>query len=302
MERHNAVIINQDACTGCGLCIRVCPTRSLSMVGGKARMTSFASISCGHCEAVCPAGAVKVPVLDPSMRNFSSFTPKTEWIRPGTFDPAFLVQLMASQRSCRNYTEQTVDRSVLEDLVKIGITAPSGTNCQHWTFTLLPDRASLRRFAELIVAFYRKLNAMAAKPVMRKGLKLIGKGELDAYYRQHFKKVNDAMVEWEKTGRDLLFHGAAAAIIVGSRPGASCPAEDAMLATQNILLGAHSLGLGTCLIGFASAAMQRDRSIQKALGIPEEEGMHAVVAVGYPDEIYQRVTHRKTAVIRYSEG
>ena len=57
---------------------------------------------------------------------------------------------------------------------------------------------------------------------------------------------------------DRLFHGAAAAILVTGRRQASCPAEDALLATQNILLAAHAMGLGSCLIGFAVEAMRRD--------------------------------------------
>ncbi|MEZ4578721.1 MAG: nitroreductase family protein [Desulfobacterales bacterium] len=50
------------------------------------------------------------------------------------------------RRSCRNYKETPVPASVLEDLVRIGITAPSGTNSQMWTFT--PCRTD-RRFSPL---------------------------------------------------------------------------------------------------------------------------------------------------------
>jgi len=32
---------------------------------------------------------------------------------------------------------------MLEDLIKIGITAPSGTNSQAWTFTVLPTRTAV---------------------------------------------------------------------------------------------------------------------------------------------------------------
>ncbi len=99
----------------------------------------------------------------------------------------------------------------------------------------------------------------------------------------------------------MLFHGAAAAIIVSSANSASCPSEDALLATQNILLGAHSMGLGTCLIGFAIAAMRKDAKINRLLRIPTHETPYAVVALGYPDEQYRRVTGRKPAVVRYFE-
>lgn len=302
VEKHNAVSINQEICTGCGQCVRVCPTNSLSIVGGKARMTSLESISCGHCEAVCPVGAVRVPPLDDSMSRFDTFIFEKKWLRHGYYDISHLAQLMASQRSCRNYTDRPVERMMLEDLVKLGITAPSGTNCQLWTYTILPTREALRKLTPFIVAFFQNLNKMARNVLLRKGLKAVGNKELDEYYRLYYKKVHEGLVEWEKTGEDRLFHRASAAIIVGSKPGASCPAEDALLATQNILLAAHAMGLGTCLIGFAVAAMQKDPKIQKAVGIPEKEKVYSVIALGYPDETYQTVTRRKKAEIRFFDA
>lgn len=302
MEKHNAVLIQQEICTGCGLCVRVCPTKSLSMVGGKARMTSLESISCGHCEAVCPAGAIRVPRLDDDMSAFETFLSEKKWLRPGHFNISRLVQLMASRRSCRNYTDQPVERAILEDLVKIGITAPSGTNAQRWTFTVLPTRESLHVLGTHVIGFFQKLNRMAKNIALRKGLRVVGKKELDDYYRLYYKQVRNGLAEWEKTGKDLLFHGAGAAIIISSKPGASCPAEDALLASQNILLAAHAMGLGTCLIGFTVAAMQKDSKIKKVVGIPENEQVYAVIAIGHPDETYQTVTRRKKVDVRYFEG
>ena len=214
-----------------------------------------------------------------SPRRNSGFLPEN------SAHPA-LVQLMASRRSCRCFTDQPVDRAMLEDLIKIGITAPSGTNSQAWTFTILPTRKAVTSFAEHIASYFGRLNTTAEKTLLRMFLKLIGKGELDAYYHGYYRKVKEALEEWDGgSGKDRLFHGSTAAILVGSKPGASCPAEDALLATQNILLAAHSMGLGSCLIGYAVAAMKKDPSIQQSIGIPSEEEIHAVIALGYPDEV-----------------
>jgi nitroreductase len=209
---------------------------------------------------------------------------------------------MASRRSCRHFTDRPVERAVLEDLVKIGITAPSGTNCQLWTFTVLPDRKAVKALAGHVSSFFERLNATAEKTLLRSFLKLIGKGELDAYYHGYYRKVKEALEEWHESGKDRLFHGSTAVIIAASKPGGSCPVEDALLATQNILLAAHSMGLGSCLIGFAVVAMKRDPSIQRAVGIPAEEEVHAVIALGYSDEVYERVAGRKKVTQRYFEG
>lgn len=302
IDRQVTTIIDHEKCIGCELCVKVCPNETISMQGDKAVVTGDRSLQCGHCVAVCPVDAVKVEAIDSQSLSFNNFDLKNHWLPHGEFDTSRLVQLMASRRSCRNYTEQAVDRSVLEDLGKIGTTAPSGTNCQYWTFTISPDRAAVIEFARHLASYFKRLNRMAEKTLTRKALKWIGKPTLEFYYQEYYQSVKEGLVEWEQHQRDRLFHGATAVIVVGSKPGGSCPMEDALLASQNILLGAHSMGLGTCLIGFAVAAMQNDPTIKKFLKIPDEETVYAVIAMGYPDEKYEGLTGRKKVVMRYFEA
>ncbi|MDP2156193.1 MAG: nitroreductase family protein [Nitrospirota bacterium] len=299
---ENRIEIDRELCNGCGLCISVCPAGTISLVDEKAAVTGPETISCGHCEAVCPESAIRVIALDEAMSGYKTFSAGKEWLAPGNYSTSGLVQLMSSRRSCRSYIDKPVERALLEDLIKIGITAPSGTNSQAWTFTVLPTRKAVTSLAEQVASYFAKLNRTAEKTLLRLFLKLIGKGELDAYYHRYYQKIEEALKQWQGEGKDRLFHGSTAAMGVGSSPGASCPAEDALLASQNILLAAHSMGLSSCLIGFAVAAMKKDPSIQQALGIPSEEAIHAVIALGYSDEVYKRTTGRKKPIQRYFEG
>jgi nitroreductase len=275
--------------------------RTLSIQDGKAEVTGNQSLNCAHCQAICPNGAVTVGAIDETMSRFVNFRADERWLPHGEFDTAQLVRLMASRRSCRSFLDKPVDRSILEDLVKIACTAPSATNCQLWTFTMLPTRAAVMRLAHEVGGFYVRLNALAEKGWLRLLLKLIGKPELDAYYRQYYEMVKEGFAEFKRTGLDRMFYGAPASIVVGCRAGASLPTEDALLASQNMLLAAHSMGLGSCLIGMAVSAIRRDKNIQKAIGIPDDETIYAVVALGYPDEYYQRQAGRKKPLIRSFE-
>jgi len=301
MFENVTTTIDEELCTGCGLCVQICPSKTLSMQDGKAAVTGKSSLNCGHCMAICPAGAITVGAIDDSMSRFVHFQADRNWLPYGEFDTVQMVRLMASRRSCRNFLDRPVAQSMLEDLVKIGCTAPSATNCQLWTFTVLPTREALMVLGKAVRDFYVKLNSMAEKFWLRMFMKLIGKPELDRYYQEYYELVKEGMAEFDRTGIDRLFHGAPSAIVVGSKSGASLPKEDAMLASQNILLAAHSMGLGSCLIGMAVEATKNERTIQRVIGIPGEETVYAVIALGYPNEYYQLQAGRKKPVIRVFE-
>ncbi len=291
-NRQVTVSIDPESCTGCGLCIKTCPKQTLALVDGKAVVRGDESMNCGHCAAACPTGAVTVGATDDKALELKTVAVSDEWIAPGRPDASMVVGLMRSRRSCRNFRQKGVDRQTLEDLVRIGITAPSGTNCQPWAFALLPDRETVTCLAEKIAAFYRRLNRMAARAWIREPMAWLGRAELKNYFRQHLATVEDALDQWEAAGKDPLFHGAPAAMVIAADNDASCPCEDSLLAAGNILLAAHCMGLGTCLIGFAVEAIRRDARISRWLGFSETQTVHAAIALGWPDETYHRFAQR----------
>lgn len=302
VNRTVTTVIEETLCNGCGKCVSVCPSQNITIKNGKASVCGDRSLACDHCAAICPTHAIHVTAIDKNSACFKTFKTDDRWLCHGDFDTVRLVQLMRSRRSCRKYTDKPVDPYILEDLIKIGVTAPSATNCQKWTFTILPHRRNVVALGDRIALFFKQMNRAAKKPWLRWFLKSIGKNQLDWYYREFYDTVEDALEQWEKNQTDRLFHGATALVVVGSKPGASCPKEDALLATQNILLGAHSMGLGTCLIGFAVEAMKKDRSIKRFIRIPDDETVYSVIAIGHPKEKYERVTGRKHFVTRFFEN
>jgi len=302
MDLPFGTAVDAGLCNGCTLCVTACPADIFTMVGDVARTTGRQDrcIHCDHCAAICPTGAVTVAaVSDEALVLATVDTPDPQ---PEVPSPAALVRLMRKRRSCRMYRDKPVDRAVLEDLVRIGITAPTGTNSQTWTFTLLPTRQAMLRFGELAVRFFRQLNFVARLGPARLASRLIAGDALGKYYRENYERVVEALEDWDRTGRDLLFHGATAGIFIGAAPGGTTPREDALLAAQNIVLAAEAMGLGTCLVGFAVEAMANDPRIKREIGIPPDERIYAVIAVGHPKAPWKRPAGRRAVTPRYWEG
>lgn len=286
-------LINQEICIGCGACRSICPDRVISAnPDGKAYIAAASCLQCGHCYAVCPVEAVAVPFLEPPVTLKSiDDGGSVSWVDP--LPSQMLMEIMKQRRSCRLFKDKPVDRVAIDDLLQAAVTAPSGTNSQGWKFLVLPDRAGVVRLGEVTADFYRRLNRKAANPLLRQALKVVGSAALSNYYDKHFQSVQEALEGWDRSREDRLFHGAPAAIVVAADRNSSCSAEDALLASQNILLMAQALELGSCLIGYVVEAARRDPAIGTLLALDKNYLIHSVIALGHPAVKWMRPVGRK---------
>ena len=96
------------------------------------------------------------------------------------------------------------------------------------------------------------------------------------------EKLRKKIAEVTKYGKFLA--DAPLGIVVAVDPEVSNhPTEDGAIATQNMMLAAHALGLGTCWIGSYGSAHE-DR-VKEILKIPEKKRLLSIFALGFPAEI-----------------
>ena len=305
MDTAVTTAIDQEKCIGCGLCVQTCPARTLSMDGDKAMVSGERCIACGHCLAVCPSDAVSVSALgqgsDAGQVPMNSFSFDRSYLKPGDFDPAQLARLMASRRSCRAFDEhKPLSRETLEDLVSFARMAPSASNNQMWTFTLLPDRLSVVRLLDEVAAAFDAINAMAQNPLARLAMKLLGKNDLENWRANYMESMVTRLNQWRDDGWDRFFYHAPAAMVIACKNEANMPVADCNLAAQNVMLAAHAMGLGSCYIGFAVNALKRRAEARRAVGLPEGETAHVVLALGKCKEKFQRQAGRLSAEVRWA--
>jgi nitroreductase len=89
------------------------------------------------------------------------------------------------------------------------------------------------------------------------------------------KKVAEATTY----GRFLADAPLGVAVVINPQ-GSNHPVEDGSIATQNMLLAAHALGLGTCWIGCYNSTYEE--RVKEILEIPKNRRVLSIISIGYP--------------------
>jgi len=294
----NGPIVNNNKCISCGKCIDLCPKDVFAFNSvKKITLTGNECMLCSHCYNICPVDAIG---FAESLKriDFATFDYKEKPADQGAFSPEEIVNIIRSRRSVRIFKNESLKDDEIRDLIEFAVTAPSGSNCQDWHFSVLNGRHKVWDLALEIKNFFIKINKLARNPFIRYMSFLIMGRSLLNYYRNNYDSVQMAIEESSK-GRDLLFHGAPAVIIIHGPMDGSTPVEDGTYAAYNICLLAHYMNIGTCLIGYAVESINRSKEIKMKIGIPLSHRVHVVIAAGYCDVKFLKLSLRKPFTVTF---
>jgi nitroreductase len=98
-----------------------------------------------------------------------------------------------------------------------------------------------------------------------------------------------------------LYRAPVVILFLGDRNGLSYD-QNAVLVTQTAMLAAHSLGLGSTMIGLVPPIVERSRALRERWGIAENQAVLAAIVVGYPAVTFVRIQRRRLASVRYVQG
>jgi len=166
-----------------------------------------------------------------------------------------LIQAIYHRRAVRRYTDADVHPSMICDLLKAAIQAPSAVNQQPWSFAVIRGRQRLGEYSHRA-----KTHLLAILPQT-----------LSLHQRA------DTLI----SDNYDVFHHAGTLVVVCAKPAQHHPADDCLLAAQNLMLAAHSIGLGTCPIGFVRPWLNLP-AIKRELGIPNHHSVVMPIVVGFP--------------------
>ena len=75
--------------------------------------------------------------------------------------------------------------------------------------------------------------------------------------------------------------------------------EDCSLAAAHIMLAAELLGLGTCSLGIATAALNMFENVKQVVNLPKKHIIAYTLAVGFPLVKYYRIPPRQPAKVTW---
>ncbi len=190
---------------------------------------------------------------------------------------ADILDVITSRRSIRHYTADPVPNGVIMKILEAARWAPTGENYQPWKLIVVKDQEKKEAIARL----------------SKIGTGSRGTAEWSMNLLQRFDTVKDP-VERERqlrfyaAGEVSEFPSKAPVVIVAVGDLLSDSPDvpyDVCACVENMILEAHSLGLGVCWIHGPVANIRHAIELKKLLNIPTGMGQYkvlAVISVGWP--------------------
>ena len=178
-----------------------------------------------------------------------------------------------SRASVRKYKADKVPEEDVKEILRAGFHAANGMNRQALEFVVMENGESIQKYNRKSINLYAEMMRAAGN--------------------------SNPMIENMVNNPDAnIFHGAPMLIFVFANPSAVTPVEDGSLAVGNMMLAAHSMGYGTCFIGFA-AGLGRDEEFKKECGMPDSYKYLACMILGRPDGEIEKHSRSDVKILRW---
>jgi nitroreductase len=217
-------------------------------------------------------------------------------------------KIIMERRSVRRFKKEPVPDNLIRRVLESARFAPSTGNGQPWKFLVIKSPeiiAEMERDATRIT----KLLMFFIGYTMNTGLlRLIKKFIAKTFTMRILPNELNAPAYLAMTqaaaGQSAYFQNAPVIIIIlEDKRGVSNPTVDIGVVGQNIVLAAHSLGLGTCWMGFTKLLTFYPRKWKKKFGLNKypytfREG----ICLGWPASKVDHEVAREVQLVEWYEG
>ncbi len=183
-----------------------------------------------------------------------------------------VIEAIKSRRAIRSYEEKAVPEQAIQTLLEAAVYAPTAINIQPWKFVIITNKEELNKLSDIV------------KPIVLRALPDVGDQALTGLKQ---RLVNPQF---------SVFYNAPLLVLVAG-PKGRFVSSDCTMASLNMMLAAHSIGLGSCWVGSGVDAGNVP-SVKAELNIPEDHEVFAAVIFGYPKEKPKQPEKRPPQVLK----
>ena len=187
-----------------------------------------------------------------------------------------IIDNIKQRRSIRKYISKKIPKRLIKEIIEAGRYAPSAHNSQPWRFIVITDSKKIKELSGHIKNWFKRRV-------------LIGKAF--GFFNKRIKKTLKSVESRLFTDQDLFFYNAPLLVIIYSK-SERFREIDCACAAQNMMLAARSLGIGSCWIGFADLALNKNRGGMNELGIPKGCKIIGHIIFGYPAKFPEKALDR----------
>ncbi|HOT47188.1 MAG TPA: nitroreductase family protein [Spirochaetota bacterium] len=277
-----------EKCSKCLLCVRDCVSGIWRVIDGvPTPVEQDLCNRCSHCIAICPRGAIRHEGLDG--RQAARVNRKN--IRPEVYR-----DIIMGRRSIRHYRDREVPRDVIEKIIDLARYAPTASNDQNVGYIVITNKKILSEISKRIFGIANKFYEL-----FDSGLGKIIKNSTGLKNFRYIRRMDYIREERAVSKRDYILYTAPVLILIHTPKKANFGCDNANIAATTIINYAHSLGLGTCFIGFMTLALRLSKKMRMMAGVPKDVKVHASLVMGYPAYGFMNTVSRKKADITWKE-
>ncbi len=206
-------------------------------------------------------------------------------------------EVILRRRSVRKYKKEQVPQWMVKRILEAGRFAPSAGNSQPWKFIVLRDQKLIDELTEDVVKATQKGCQLLARKWMQPLIKPMIRMKPNRFHPTPF-----SVMPLLADGKLGLYFGAPTVILIlKDVRGVSNPDLDCGIAGQNMVLAAHSMGLGTCWVGFTKMALEADKKWKRFFNIEFPYEFISSIALGWPSGNLDGMVPRQTRSVDWYE-
>ncbi|MFP4039576.1 MAG: nitroreductase family protein [Desulfosudaceae bacterium] len=317
-ERH----IDESLCTRCGRCYQTCPCYGYRWEKDEVPVPvgyggfEQACINCGNCLVVCPTDAIIMSgSYDVPAGRYQSLLEKKmapPEPLPGEKNRSFediseslteTERVIYTRRSNRLFKDKEVPPEMLTRLLEAGRFAPSAGNNQPYKFIVMTSQPIIRELERRSMTVLRKMKNMYLSKSGKRSLVKTVIFSVASYFSPNKMDPRPitAMEKADVSDNKIFFDAPAVILILKDKRGISNPDLDVGICAQNMVLAAHSLGLGTCYVSLPMEplGMPLMAGFRRKIGIPSRYKAVTSIAVGYPRGKIDKPVKRDTPPVHW---